>query len=867
MKGVFNCRGSGGGDVIGMVMHITDCSFTEAIEKITGERADHSREREEEQGRADGAKKRRDEQTIKEVRERAIDLDDPRAEHGKAYFVETRCLTPYRNLTRDIQYVEALDYYGCDNGSGELKLLARLPAISAVIRDHEGRATGLQLTYLDPNRPTKWRPICSEHNSAKKIRGDKQHGMIRLGPLSHCLGLGEGWENVLAWRQLGLGPAEISLAAAIDLGNLAGRSTGTIEHPWSRGKDGKPVHISNGEPDLNSPGVIFPDGVEFVIIPSDNDSEPIATIAKYRCAVKRFQAQGIKVALFWPPSGADWNDVLLYQTKGTPLPEDAEATQETRRFRHPGGSETGQEFLARTESIFSTPRQSWPERKPIVAELKPVPAFDANVLLPEALRPWIVDEAERMPCPPDFIAAAAIVALASIIGARCAIKPKSLDSWLVVPNLWGGIVGDPSEKKSPAMTAALKAMDQLIGNAQGEYDAALRSYEADKTVFEAERAALETRIREAARSAKKGDPKMIAKDLQAHRDKAPCEPTARRYKTNDGTAEKLGELLRDNPHGFLVQRDELVGLVATWDREGREGERAFFQEAWNGNQSFDVDRIGRGHIHVPNLCLSVFGGIQPDKLTMYLEQAANSLANDGMLQRFQLLIYPNSPRWEWRNQSPNFKARDTAFSVFERLSDLDPLTFGAAPADHVCKFPHFHFNDEAQGVFIEWSEDMHKERIPKENDPIIRQHLSKYDKLFPALALLFHMVDCVARGVGGPVTREAALRAAAWCEYLEGHARRCYGLLKDDGLRAAQALAEKLEHGAVQDGFTARDVRRNQWRNLTTDDAVQAALDWLEDEGWIRGASTGGTGPGTGRRTTRYQIHPDLLRDAGKAAA
>ena len=67
---------------------------------------------------------------------------------------------------------------------------------------------------------------------------------------------------------------------------------------------------------------------------------------------------------------------------------------------------------------------AWPEPKPIIAELKSVPAFDAETLLPEPLRAWIMDEAERMPCPPDFIAAAAVVALGSIIGARCAIKPK-----------------------------------------------------------------------------------------------------------------------------------------------------------------------------------------------------------------------------------------------------------------------------------------------------------------------------------------------------------------------------------------------------------------------------------------------------------
>jgi hypothetical protein len=170
-------------------------------------------------------------------------------------------------------------------------------------------------------------------------------------------------------------------------------------------------------------------------------------------------------------------------------------------------------------------------------------------------------------------------------------------------------------------------------------------------------------------------------------------------------------------------------LIATWEREGREGERAFFLEAWNGNQSFDTDRIGRGHISIPNLCASVFGGIQPDKLTVYLEQAAHALANDGMLQRFQVLVYPEPRRWEWRDRAPDKAARDAAFAVFEKLADFDPLAWGAAPADDFAKFPHFRFDDEAQAVFIEWSGDMHRARIPNEDEPLIRQHLAKFDKL------------------------------------------------------------------------------------------------------------------------------------------
>lgn len=528
--------------------------------------------------------------------------------------------------------------------------------------------------------------------------------------------------------------------------------------------------------------------------------------------------------------------------------------------------ERGLSFLdeAVGEAFHYSANRTWPEPKPIQAALHPVPAFDAETLLPEALRGWIIDEADRMPCPPDFIAAAALVALGTIIGARCAIKPKARDSWLIVPNLWGGIVGLPSAKKSPAIGSAMKPLERLIAKAMETHQAEMDAFEADKAVFEAKKDAIDSRLKTAARNKDgKGESLAnIAKELQSHRQQAPEAPILRRYKSNDTTVEKLGELLRENPAGLLVMRDELVGLIASWDKEGREGERAFYLEAWNGNASFDTDRIGRGSIFIPNLCVSIFGGIQPDKLTGYLEQAANALANDGMLQRFQLLVYPDHLAWEWRDRIPAKDARDRAFAVFDALADFDPLAWGAAPADDFTKFPHFRFDEKAQEVFIEWSGDLHRVRLPTEEHPIIAQHLTKFDKLFPALALILHLVDCAASGKRGAVTAESALRAAAWCDYLEAHARRCYGLLIDDGLRAAQALAEKVRQSKLPDGFTARDVRRNQWRYLTSEEAVQAALDWLEDEGWLHGEEVGGTGPGAGRRTWRYSINPQAVKAA-----
>jgi len=104
-----------------------------------------------------------------------------------------------------------------------------------------------------------------------------------------------------------------------------------------------------------------------------------------------------------------------------------------------------------------------------------------------------------MPCPPDFIAAAVMVTLGSVIGARCVIKPKRYDDWGVVPNLWGAVVALPSAKKSPAIGEAMKPLESLIAKAMEQYTADLATYENGKAVRDARKAALEHQIKQAAK--------------------------------------------------------------------------------------------------------------------------------------------------------------------------------------------------------------------------------------------------------------------------------------------------------------------------------------------------------------------------------
>ena len=47
--------------------------------------------------------------------------------------------------------------------------------------------------------------------------------------------------------------------------------------------------------------------------------------------------------------------------------------------------------------------------------------------LPESVAPWIADIAERMQCPPDFVAVPAMVALGAVIGRKIGVRPQRRD--------------------------------------------------------------------------------------------------------------------------------------------------------------------------------------------------------------------------------------------------------------------------------------------------------------------------------------------------------------------------------------------------------------------------------------------------------
>lgn len=496
----------------------------------------------------------------------------------------------------------------------------------------------------------------------------------------------------------------------------------------------------------------------------------------------------------------------------------------------------------------------WPDPSPLGDELPPVEKFDV-ALLPSSLRALVEDISELMQAPADYAAAAALVALAGCVNRRAFVQPKVLDdSWKVVPNLWGALVGPPGVMKSPALRAVTSPLIEIEKSWQAEYECQEKAFWIKRRRNEIEWAAWAETVKKEYRDGLKGHSVTAAAAGPEKRIEDSDGPKQKRLILTDATFEALHEILTANPAGTLLVRDELTGWLAQLDRQGREGERQFSLQAWNGDGSFTIDRIGRGSLFVPAVCISLIGNIQPARLRSYLAQSAeNAVVDDGMVQRFQALVWPDiSGDWKNVDRKPQSSALKTAAEIYGKLV--------AIPVENPVAV---RFDAEAQEIFNDWRTTL-ETRLRKDpgTAPQMLAHLAKYRSLMPSIAALLELADIDDFSRGAVISPDHAVAAVAWCRYLESHAWRVYSCIVSPQCYAARELARHLQEGHPKSSFTARDVYVKGWRGLDTPTCVTDALAILEASNWVRKAPKP-PGAAGGRPTESWHVNPKVTSERG----
>ncbi len=478
----------------------------------------------------------------------------------------------------------------------------------------------------------------------------------------------------------------------------------------------------------------------------------------------------------------------------------------------------------------------WPDPQKLPGELRPVIELDP-LWLPDALRDGCTDIAERLNCPLAYVAIPALVGAGTALGNKVGILPKAHDdSWVVHPGLWGGIVGSPGSMKTPALLASLKPLQTLEELAAVQYATEMRQYLVDKAQFD----------------------KAMANFKSGKVNSFPVEPTKpvkKRYMVNDVTYQALGEILANNPQGILAYADELSGLLQSLDTPGQEAARGFYLSGWGGQGNYTFDRITRESITLTRYQLAVFGGFQPDRIKAYVRYAqSGSSKNDGLLQRFQLLVWPDLPDdFELIDRPANKAAILRMHNAIVTLKNFSEPSVPGLSTVNSNGIQLFNFDHDAQEQFNNWYLENEKMLRHGRLDPSEHGHFAKYRSLIPGLALLFHLLD----GHTGPVCKNCVAQALHFARYLKSHAKRIYSSVHGLDSAPTRALAQKLLDKKIQDNFTQRNIQHKGWANLSTKDSVTLAVNSLVEHGWLLELLS----ESGGRKTMIYKINPNITKE------
>jgi hypothetical protein len=337
-----------------------------------------------------------------------------------------------------------------------------------------------------------------------------------------------------------------------------------------------------------------------------------------------------------------------------------------------------------------------------------------------------------------------------------------------------------------------------------------------------------------------------------------------RFTVRDATIETLAVLLDKNPHGLMLVRDELTAWLGGFDKPGREGDRAQWLELANGNAVLQVDRMSRPSLYVPGAAAGVLGGIQPTPLAKLLD--GERLGGDGLLQRFQLFVWPD--RWpdfdqEAQHEGVNRELREAAAAVLDVLPTLTAETLGSVyPSGDPAPLL---YTPEAQAVFNAWEVEHEAAKRDMNRGEAYRSHVSKQPGTFARLALVFHALEVAEQGVSthphpARVGVEAAVRAANWCDYLSTHARKLWREGQRRDVLDARAVLRFVERGRVVDGQKVAEVRKalSEAREALTGPRLEAALAVLTECGAVR-EEVAPVGSKGGRPVKTLRLHPDAL--------
>lgn len=524
----------------------------------------------------------------------------------------------------------------------------------------------------------------------------------------------------------------------------------------------------NGQSDLV---LKFALGREGVVIVGDNDPAGQAGAEKLAASLISLCPQ---VNIIYPPSR--FKDLRQWYNQGLTRETLLQVIESVKRGIH-ATSITNTKSSA---ELLSAELELKEKNDLFVADFSRHLDFPIDAM-PKILQPFIEQGAEAIQCPADFLAIPLFTALGTVIGQTYVIEVKP--GWTESTSLWTVVVGSPGTAKSPALNLTLKPLFRIQQKLVEEYELQKDIYEMDMKQHQKA-----TKFWEKDKS-DTGDPP-----------KEPQKTILRHIVVSDATVEALVPIMKNNPKGLILVRDELAGWVNSMNqyKGGKGADVQFFLTIWSGGTVIVDRKSQQEHTSLTNTYLAVTGSCQPGVLIELLDKERQQ---DGFASRL-LISYPDEMERKWVDSGIDESVMHPIDQLFIKLCKLEMRSDGEKESPNVIKFSPSGFKafKDFMNIHFEQKNRYHL------HGPLLA-HWAKMEGYTARMALIIHIIR---RHSGEIITDEvdeiSVHMAVQLSDYFMAHAARLYGLIdKSSGTSVCERVLKwAKKHNKSE--ITNRDI-------------------------------------------------------------
>ena len=329
-------------------------------------------------------------------------------------------------------------------------------------------------------------------------------------------------------------------------------------------------------------------------------------------------------------------------------------------------------------------------------------SLNLDLYLPESIAQPITKVANWMEAPTAAYLVVLLSAIASCCDPRTRIVVKESINFIEPAIIYGGIVTESGQRKSPVLNTILDGIKQLQAEEEERYQLAKADYDFEYQSW------------------------MKRKDTQTEAEWKDSEPTAlkplKEFFIDKTTIEAIDRIKGEQPDtAFLWIKDELSGLFSSYGayKKGKGDDRESVLSSWNG-RGIKKNLKGGERVFVPYDAMSIIGAVQDTTLQKLMGDLDDAQGEWG---RFLWALIPlkalKLPRTDTKFQLAFLK------SLYQNVRSVVPQ--------------QYRFDAEAQHLYDNFHWQLEQRRVVHPQ-PGMRAAISKMEGYTARLALVLHLI-------------------------------------------------------------------------------------------------------------------------------